>query len=156
VSQTPAFPHAVEIEQSLELLAERCPDPTPLVYAKLFERQPQMKSQFWRDTDDAIKGEMLARTFSAILDFVGERRYADMMIGTEMITHEGYDVPRQVFATFFGTVRDTVREALGADWTDAFDSAWAELLVEIEGYVGLDKTPAGEGREAVGRNANTG
>lgn len=156
MSQTPAFPHAAEIEQSLELLAERCPDPTPLVYAKLFERQPEMKPQFWRDADDAIKGEMLARTFSAILDFVGERRYADMMIGTEMITHEGYDVPRQVFATFFGTVRDTLREVLGADWTEAFEGAWAELLVEIEGYVGLDKTPVAEGRQAVGESANTG
>lgn len=137
MSQTPAFPHAAEIEQSLELLAERCGDPTPLVYAKLFERQPEMKPHFWRDTDHAIKGEMLARTFAAILDFVGERRYADMMIGTEMITHEGYDVPREVFATFFGTVRDTIREALGEDWTEAFEGAWAEMLAEIDCYVGV-------------------
>jgi hemoglobin-like flavoprotein len=141
VSQQPAFPRAAEIEESLELLAEACPDPTPLVYAKLFERQPQMKAHFWRDTDDAIKGEMLARTFAAILDFVGERRYADMMIGTEMITHEGYDVPREVFATFFGAVRDTVREVLGKAWTPAFETAWAELLAEIEGYVCIGARP---------------
>ena len=137
MSNEPAFAKAAEIEQSLELLAEACPDPTPLVYAKLFERQPEMRPHFWRDTDDAIKGEMLARAFSAILDFVGERRYADMMIGTEMVTHEGYDVPREVFATFFGTVRDTVRETLGAAWTPAFETAWAELLAEIDGYVGV-------------------
>jgi len=137
MSGEPAFAKAAEIEQSLELLADACPDPTPLVYAKLFERQPEMRPHFWRDTDDAIKGEMLARAFSAILDFVGERRYADMMIGTEMVTHEGYDVPREVFATFFGTVRDTVRETLGAAWTPAFETAWAELLAEIDGYVGV-------------------
>jgi hemoglobin-like flavoprotein len=148
VSQTPAFPRSAEIEQSLELLAEACPDPTPRVYATLFERQPQMKPHFWRDTDDAIKGEMLARTFAAILDFVGERRYADMMIGTEMITHEGYEVPREVFATFFGTVRDTVREVLGPAWTPGFESAWAELLVEIDGYVGV-APPAGGTREDI-------
>jgi len=132
---TPAFPHAAEIEQSLELLAERCPDPTPAVYERLFAAEPAMKAHFWRDTNDAIKGEMLARVFAAVLDFIGERRYADHMIGTEMVTHEGYDVPREVFATFFGTVAETVREVLGADFTPAMDQAWRDLLAEIDVYV---------------------
>jgi hemoglobin-like flavoprotein len=131
----PAFPHAAEIEASLERLAERCPDPTPAVYARLFADQPAMKAHFWRDTDDAIKGEMLARVFAAILDFIGERRYADHMIGAELITHEGYDVPREVFATFFGTVAATVRDVLGPDFTPAMDRAWRELLAEIDVYV---------------------
>lgn len=133
--QTPVFPQAAEIERSLELLAERVGDPTPLVYARLFETHPQMKPYFWRDVNDAIKGEMLARTFDALLDFVGERRYADHMIATEMITHEGYDVPREVFATFFGIIRDTTREGLGEDWTPELEAAWSALLTEIDGYV---------------------
>jgi hemoglobin-like flavoprotein len=135
MTQSPAFPQAAQIERSLELLAERVGDPTPLVYARLFERQPQMKPYFWRDVNDAIKGEMLARTFDAILDFVGDRRYADHMIGTEIITHEGYDVPREVFATFFEIIRDTAREALGGEWTPDLEAAWTALLVEIDGYV---------------------
>jgi hypothetical protein len=96
-----------------------------------------MQPYFWRDTTGAIKGEMLARTFEAILDFVGERRYADRLIGTEMVTHEGYDVPREVFITFFGVIRDTAREALGADWTPGFEAAWSALVAEIEAYVGI-------------------
>ncbi len=94
-----------------------------------------MRPYFWRDTNDAIRGEMLSRTFAAILDFVGERRYADHMIGTEMITHEGYDVPREVFATFFEVIRDALRDILGDDWTAAFETAWAEMLIDIEHYV---------------------
>ena len=137
----PAFPQAAEIEASLELAAERCEDLTPLVYARVFERHPDMKPHFWRDSDDAIKGEMLSRTFSAILDFVGERRYADHMILTEMVTHEGYDVPRQVFATFFEIVRDVVREVLGADWTPQFAGAWDELLAEIDRYIAAASAP---------------
>lgn len=128
---TNAFARAADIEASLELVAERC-DPTPQVYARLFSVHPHMKPYFWRDTNDAIKGEMLSRTFAAILDFVGERRYADHMIGTEMITHEGYDVPREVFATFFTIIRDTLREILGDDWTPAIETAWVEMLAEIE------------------------
>lgn len=131
----PLFPRAAEIEASLELFAERSGDPTALVYARLFAVHPQMQPYFWRDADGAIKGEMLSRTFEAILDFVGPRRYADHMISAEIITHEGYDVPREVFGTFFGVIRDTAREALGADWTEDFESAWAELLADIERYV---------------------
>lgn len=137
MSKAPAFPRAAEIEASLELLAERRDDPTPRVYARLFEAHPQMEPHFWRDTNGAIRGEMLARTFEAILDFVGERRYADHMIGTEMVTHEGYEVPREVFATFFAVVRDTVRDVLGPDWTPGFADAWDDLLAEIGRFVGL-------------------
>lgn len=134
-----AFERAAEIEASLELLAERDIDPTARVYARMFELHPQMEPYFWRDTDGAIRGEMLSRTFSAILDFVGERRYADHMIGTEMVTHEGYDVPREVFSTFFAIVRDALRDLLGADWSPAFESAWNEMLAEIEVFA--QRTP---------------
>ncbi len=138
-SKAPAFAQAAEIETSLEMLAERCEDPTPLVYERLFKLQPHMEPYFWRDTNGAIKGEMLSRTFAAILDFVGERRYADHMIGTEIITHEGYDVPRDVFATFFSVVRDTVRDVLGEDFSPDLASAWDAMLAEIDGFV--RKTP---------------
>ena len=89
---------------SFELAAERCEDLTPLVYARLFAQQPQMLPHFWRDTSGAIKGEMLARVIEAILDFVDERQYADHLIQCEVMTHDGYDVPPDVFATFFGVV----------------------------------------------------
>jgi hemoglobin-like flavoprotein len=129
-----AFAHAAEIEESLELLAERG-DPTPAVYERLFAEQPQMLALFWRDSDGAIKGEMLSRVFAAILDFVGDRRYADHMIGCEIVTHEGYDVPREVFATFFGVVAATLRDLLGDAWTPQMDVAWTELLADLDSYV---------------------
>jgi hemoglobin-like flavoprotein len=138
-----AFARAAEIEASLALVAERCEDPTPLVYARLFAAQPQIEPQFWRDTTGAIKGEMLAKVFDAILDFVGERRYADHLIGTEVVTHEGYEVPREVFVTFFATVADVVREILGPDWTPKVADAWRELLDELERYVLAPPSAAG-------------
>jgi hemoglobin-like flavoprotein len=120
------------IERSLELAGERGGDLTAKVYARLFAAHPAMQAHFWRDTSDAVKGEMLSRTFEAILDFVGERRYAQHMIATEMVTHEGYDIPREVFVTFFGVVRDTVKDVLGADWTPAFGAAWIGMLAEMD------------------------
>ena len=142
----PAFPRAAEIEASLALLAQRVGDPTPLVYARLFALHPQMEVHFWRDTNGAVRGEMLSRTFDAILDFIGERRYAGHMIGTEMVTHGGYDIPREIFATFFSVIRDAARSALGAEWTPLFEAAWIDVLADIGRF--LAKTPRSDVADA--------
>jgi hemoglobin-like flavoprotein len=123
------------IETTFELAAERCDDLTPLVFQRLFRQSPEMEPQFWRDTNGAIKGEMLARVIEAIFDFVGERKYAHHLIQCEVVTHAGYDVPPDVFATFFGTVAETLRELLGADWTPEIDTAWIDLLADLDFYV---------------------
>jgi hypothetical protein len=36
---------------------------------------------------------------------------------------------------FFAIVAQTLREVLGADWSDDIDAAWRQLLVDIEGLV---------------------
>ena len=127
--------HARAIEASLEVAAERGGDLTAPVYALLFSRQPHMEALFCRDKDGSIRGEMLMRVFEALLDFIGERRYAGNMIQCEVITHEGYDVPREVFATFFDVVAQVVREACGPDWTEAMDEAWRRTLADMDDYV---------------------
>jgi hemoglobin-like flavoprotein len=123
------------IVESFELAAERCDDLTPLVYARLFADQPEMEALFWRDSNGAIKGEMLARVIEAILDFVGERLYASHLIQCEVVTHAGYDVPPEVFRVFFRTVADTMRDLLGEAWTPAIDGAWASVLADLDYYV---------------------
>lgn len=129
------YRYSAAVEASLEKVAELGVDPTPLVYDRLFATYPDMKPLFWRDSDGAVKGEMLSRVFAAILDFVGERNYADHMIGTELITHEGYDVPREIFATFFGMVGETLKDVLGTDWTAGMDAGWRGMLADIDAYV---------------------
>ena len=123
------------VTESFELAAERCEDLTPLVYARLFAQQPQMQPHFWRDTSGAIKGEMLARVIEAMLDFVDERQYADHLIQCEVMTHDGYDVPPDVFATFFGVVAETMKELLGDAWRPDIEAAWTSLLADLDFYV---------------------
>jgi hemoglobin-like flavoprotein len=126
---------AQAIERSLEVAAERAGDLTEAVYALLFERQPQMQPLFWRDTSGAIKGEMLMRVFEAILDFIGERKYADHLIQCEVVTHAGYDVPPDVFCTFFPIVAEVVQAACGDAWTGALAQAWRITLADLDYYV---------------------
>ena len=125
---------AEAIERSLEIAAERGGDLTPVVYGRLFERQPEIEALFWRDNTDAVKGEMLMRVFEAILDFIRARQYADHLIQTEVVTHAGYDVPPDVFATFFGLVAEVVEEVCGADWSPAMSRAWRRTLADLDHY----------------------
>jgi hemoglobin-like flavoprotein len=119
------------IERSLEIAAQRGGDLTAAVYARLFRERPELEAMFVMDTDGAVRGEMLSRVFAAILDFIGDRAYAQNWIRAEATTHEGYLVARADFARFFAIVAETVREACGVDWDEAMNAAWSRLTIEI-------------------------
>jgi hemoglobin-like flavoprotein len=122
--------------ESLEKVGERIGDPTPLVYERLFVRNPDMKALFVRDTNDLVKGEMLAQVIECLVDFTGDRRYAANMIPSELRNHENLGVPPAIFATFFGTVMETFRDILGADWTSEMEREWRQLLAGLDALIG--------------------
>jgi hemoglobin-like flavoprotein len=123
-----------DAEAILDVLSravERCRDPAPLVYARLFARFPEMEALFVRDRDGAVRGEMLAKVFETIIDLIENRAYAENMVRCEVVTHAGYGVPPDAFAVFFDVVIDTLKELMGADWTTRHDQAWTNLSVEL-------------------------
>ena len=85
------------IQHSLELAAERCDDLTPLVYRRLFAQHPEAESMFRTDGGDLVKGSMLAFALDAILDFAGERSGHFRMIECEVLSHDAYGTPRELF-----------------------------------------------------------
>jgi hemoglobin-like flavoprotein len=122
------------IEHTLERAAAVGGDLTSPVYARLFAAHPDMEALFVRDTNGAVRGEMLARVFEMMLDFIDRRAYAAQMIQCEVITHDGYGVPPSVFGVFFGVVAETVRETLAEEWTAEADAAWRTLLAEMSWF----------------------
>jgi hypothetical protein len=52
------------------------------------------------------------------------------MIRCEVVTHDGYGVPPDVFALFFETVAETIADLCGEDWSPAFAKAWREIVAE--------------------------
>lgn len=130
-----SFAGAAEIEQSLEIAAARVGDLTAAIYERLFAYFPETKPLFIMDRDGAVRGNMLAHALTTILDFIGERRYAHNFIASEIITHIGYEVPSDAFASFFTVMRDEIRAACAEDWSPAMENAWARLLTDIERYV---------------------
>jgi len=128
------------IERSFELAAERCEDLTPLVYRRLFNAHPEAQAMFRTQGNDLVKGSMLALTIDAILDFAGDRSGLFRMIECEVVSHDAYGTPRQLFGEFFGIIADTLHEILGAAWSAEIENAWQKLLQEIEGIVAGSET----------------
>ena len=120
------------IIESLEALAGEVGDPTSLVYARLFAASPEMEALFVRDVDGAVRGQMLQQVFETLIDHMGGRAYSTNLIRCEVVNHENLGVPPAVFASFFRTVMEAVREAIGERWTPQTESAWQALLADID------------------------
>ena len=123
------------VERSFELAAERCGDLTPLVYQRLFRQHPETQAMFRSEGSDLVKGSMLALTIEAILDFVGDRSGRFRMIECEVVSHDAYGTPRDLFVAFFGVIAATLREILQSDWSPAIDAAWQRLLADVKTIV---------------------
>jgi hemoglobin-like flavoprotein len=133
-SQAAMMASSNPIERSFELAAGRCEDLTPLVYRRLFDAHPEAQSMFRTDGSELVKGSMLALTIDAILDFAGERTGHFRLIAAEISSHDAYGTPRELFVAFFGIIAQTLREIVGADWSDDIDVAWRKLLGDIESF----------------------
>jgi hemoglobin-like flavoprotein len=123
------------IERSFEIAAERCEDITPLVYRRLHREHPETLIMFRTEGSEPVKGSMLALTIDAILDFAGPRTGHFRLIECEISSHDAYGTPRDLFIAFFGIIARTLQEILGDDWSSEIDTAWRNLLGEIEALV---------------------
>jgi hemoglobin-like flavoprotein len=120
------------IERSFELASERCDDLTPLVYRRLHAERPETRTMFRTEGSELVKGSMLAMTIDAILDLAGERSGKFRMIECEVMSHDAYGTPRELFVAFFGVILRTLQDILGGEWTAEMDQAWRDMLREIE------------------------
>jgi len=116
------------LEASLDLVVERCGDPTELVYDRLFAQHPEMKALFLGEQSRQARGHMLQMVLDTLTNMAAGETWAGNMIRAERINHDQIGVPFDVFATFFTVVHETFREAGGEDWTPAMETAWTEVL----------------------------
>lgn len=128
------FAGAEHITASLEIAAESARDLTGDVYKRLFAYFPETEPLFIMDRGGSVRGAMLSHAFDTIIDFIGERRYAHNFISSEIVTHAGYDVPPDAFASFFTVMRDEIRATCGAQWSSEMEDAWKRLLSELEHF----------------------
>lgn len=123
------------IEASLEAVAEAAGDPTPQVYSRLFSQHPEMEALFVLDHAGAARGHMLTEALNSLVDLAGPQTYGGNLMRAEIVNHQGWGVPPDIFATFYGVVRDTFRDLAGPAWTADMEAAWAAVIARAEAAI---------------------
>jgi len=119
------------ILETLERAGERCADPGPLIYRRLFALRPDFEALFVMDTDGGVRASMLATCLNVILGLIEESPTQRVIISSSRFAHDGYGVAPPDFDLMFIAIRDTLRELLAEDWTPDAGAAWDKLLAEI-------------------------
>jgi hemoglobin-like flavoprotein len=122
---------AAVIATTLELVAARVGDPTPIVFQRLFRENPELEALFVRDDAGLVRGQMFQVTIESLLDFIGDRAYGANLIQIERVNHQGLGVEPDVFDTFYITVMATFRDILGEEWTPEMERAWTGVVREL-------------------------
>lgn len=117
---------------SLELVSQRCEDPAPLVYRRLFIENPAIEPLFVRDKSGMVRGQMLSVAIETLMDLAGPGYYATGMLQSERVNHDGLGVPMENFDAFFVTVLHSFREIAGDGWTAEMDTTWTMLIARAQ------------------------
>lgn len=130
------------LEHSLALVVERVGDPAPLVYARLFAQSPELLPMFVGDALGSVRGEMFHRALDTLLDLAAGQPYAASMIAAEVRNHGMNGVSKPQFDSFFESIAQVCREALGDDWTPEIDAAWKTTLAGAAGITAGEASTA--------------
>lgn len=104
-----------DLHHSLELAAEQGGDIYPAIYDAYFERCVGSR-------DIHMRGRMLDSLFELLLaDDVAEQ-FAYLRFETK--NHSSWGVQQHRYENLLTAVRDTVRNACGANWTPAMAARW--------------------------------
>ena len=124
------------ITDTLDRVAERVGDPTPLIFERLFADIPEVEALFIRDKGGIVRGQMFQVTMEGLLDFVGDRSYGASLIQIERVNHQGLGVEPEMFDRFYRTVVATFKDILGEAWTAEMETVWNRVIGELTGQSG--------------------
>jgi hypothetical protein len=124
---------AAVISETLERVAERVGDPTPLIFERLFAELPDAEALFVRDKGGLVRGQMFQVTMESLLDFLGDRSYGANLIQIERVNHQGLGVEPEMFDRFYLTVMATFKDVLGVDWTTDMEIVWRRVIGDLTG-----------------------
>lgn len=113
--------------QSLELVADRCEDVVPPVYAELFQRYPEFEELFVLDTDMGARGHMLNEALSMAEGLLQDDPVAISFVSAERMNHEGYGINDDVFEGFFIVLASVFERLAGEGWSEDMTAAWSEV-----------------------------
>ena len=110
------------VVDSLELVAEKAGDITPLIYQKYFECCPDSAAVMLH-LDETTMGKKMEEVYRlmVVADYATESDY----LTWEVVNHESaYNVEPHMYEGLFSAMTEAVREVLWVDLNIAIESAW--------------------------------
>ncbi|MEM9375713.1 MAG: globin [Pseudomonadota bacterium] len=119
--------HLKAFHQSLELVAGRCEDVVPPVYAALFERYPEFEDLFVLDIDQGARGHMLNEALTMAEGLLRNDQVAIRFVSAERMNHAGYGIDDGVFDGFYRVMAEVFEAIGGPAWSPEMSAAWAAV-----------------------------
>jgi hemoglobin-like flavoprotein len=128
------------LRSSFELVVERQPQLVHRFYEILFQRHPQAKALFGRNTA-AAQEKMLTDALVAVVDHLEDAPWLTTTLKQLGKKHSGYGVTNEMYGWVGASLLATLAEVAAGDWSAAHESAWTEAYGAI---AGLMQAGAGE------------
>lgn len=118
------------LSSSLELVASRQPFITPRFYEILFERYPQVKPLFSRNSRDE-QARMLQEAIVSVVEHAEEPSWLTETLHGMGRKHAGYGVTEEMYPWVGECLIATLAEIAADDWSDEIEQAWVEAYTAI-------------------------
>ncbi len=112
--------------ESIGWAAEREPVITRRFYEILFERYPQVRPLFGRNSGDN-QARMLQDAIVAALDHIEDGEWLAQTMGAMGAKHIGYGVTDEMYPMVGESLIATLAELCGERWTAEHEAAWARV-----------------------------
>ncbi len=115
------------IESNLAVVTEAAPDIVGRFYATLFERHPDLRPLFGRRSRREQE-KMVLDAIVAVVDHMEDPVWLMSALRPLGGKHVAYGVTESMYPLVADALIATLREASGASWSPAVESAWAGAL----------------------------
>jgi hemoglobin-like flavoprotein len=122
------------LRSSFALVVERQPQVVHRFYEILFQRYPQAKALFHRNSA-AQQEKMLTDALVAVMDRLEDAPWLTGTLKQLGAKHKDYGVTDEMYGWVGASLLATLAEVAGQDWTPRLESAWTEAFGAIAGLM---------------------
>ena len=124
---------AALINLSLEQVAETLGDPTALVFARMYERFPELAH--FRGEDSSWENYMMQEILANLLQYADDPETALVTIKDMTAHHQLIGLPAEVFKGMYSTLLEVLDPAFQGEHRPAMENAWRQAIGAIQQVV---------------------
>lgn len=122
------------LRNSFDLVIERQPELTTRFYEILFERYPQVRPLFGRNSATHQR-KMLQGALVAVVDHLEDAAWLRETLHAMGKKHVEYNVTTEMYDWVGASLLATIGEAAGEHWTPELEAAWVAAYGAVAGLM---------------------